>query len=79
MKSDSYMLYIYVAVALLAIDAALSIGLVTSMVNFLHTSGQGPFQDQHQRWVVSRVWRAREPESLNQGTPPTGREELHWS
>lgn len=44
MKSDSYMLYIYVAVALLAIDAAISIGLVTSMVNFLHTSGQGPFR-----------------------------------
>ncbi|KAH8899534.1 hypothetical protein GQ53DRAFT_802052 [Thozetella sp. PMI_491] len=45
MRSDSsYMTYIYVALGFLAADAAISMGFVTSMVQFLHTSGQGPFR-----------------------------------
>lgn len=44
MKSDTYLGYIYIVLGLLVADAAISMGFVTSMVNFLHTKGQGPFR-----------------------------------
>ncbi|KAK0634919.1 hypothetical protein B0T17DRAFT_502515 [Bombardia bombarda] len=43
MATQSLMKYIYFALLLLAIDAAISLALVSSMVAFLHTKGRGPF------------------------------------
>ncbi|KAK3943507.1 hypothetical protein QBC46DRAFT_253952 [Diplogelasinospora grovesii] len=40
----SLMKYIYISLGLLAIDAAISMGLVTRMVVFLHFWGAGPFE-----------------------------------
>jgi hypothetical protein len=44
MDSQSLMKYIYLAVGVLAIDAALEMSLVTSMVAYLHGKGSGPFE-----------------------------------
>lgn len=42
--TQTYLKYIYGALLLLSIDAAISLGFVSSMVAFLHTKGGGPFE-----------------------------------
>lgn len=63
----SLLLPIFLATVLVAIDGAITLGLVSSMVAFLHRSGRGPFEIAHP--LGSAFLLAGHPASLvtNQG------------
>lgn len=43
-KPTSYLKYIYVVLGLLVADAIISLAFLSTMVNFLHTVGGGPYR-----------------------------------